>query len=274
MFDVAVGRAQTESVESGKQSERSDSIVLKGSFSTGDYTYKFELKADKTGKIIYPDCPNECDEFFHEVEVEKLALEIRNAIEREIALQSENSALDASEIESIRQEISSETLEEVFWEEVNQRLEDPFFRSFYDESEWGEEFQCERGTTEEFIEFLKLCVLTEREINGTEEFLIVEAENNFDLAGLSECSYFTARLGELVEIACEYYKPTGFGYHYNDGCYDRMSGYSMSSESVSISLVDSALAPAREKMLGRLRLKEKLVRMDVSVEKIEKLTAF
>jgi hypothetical protein len=247
MFDVAIKPAQTESVKTGKQSERSNSIVLQGSFSTGDYTYKFELSGDGTGKIIYPDCPTEHDKFFLEVNVENLAREIEVAIGKEFALKSQTLSLDDLKIQSIRQEVGSEMLEEVFWEEINQRLEDPFFRSAYDDSEWGEEFRCERGTTEEFIEFLKLCVLTEREIEAAEEFLIVEAETDFDLAGLSECSYFTERLGELVEIACEYYKPTGFSYHYNDGCYDRMSGYSTSSESVTVSLADFARVPAGEK---------------------------
>jgi len=74
-------------------------------------------------------------------------------------------------------------------------------------------------------------VLTEREIIvGNEDYLIVEAETEFDAAGISDCSYYTERLGELVEIACDYYKPSGFRYDYSDGCYDRSSGYSMSSE--------------------------------------------
>jgi hypothetical protein len=81
-------------------------------------------------------------------------------------------------------------------------------------------------------------------------------------------------LGELVEIACEHFKPSGFRYDYNDGCYDRYSGYSMLSESVSISLSESTSAPAREKMLGMVRLEKKLVQMDVSSEKIARLTAF
>ena len=59
-----------------------------------------------------------------------------------------------------------------------------------------------------------------------------------------------------------------------DGCYDRASGYSMSSESVSVSLRESSNAPAREKMLGMIRLKEKLVAMGVLVETVEKLTVF
>ncbi len=77
-----------------------------------------------------------------------------------------------------------------------------------------------------------------------------------------------------MEIACEHFKPSGFRYDYNDGCYDRYSGYSMSSESVSVSLRESSNAPAREKMLGMIRLKEKLAAMEVLAETIEKLTAF
>jgi len=138
-----------------------------------------------------------------------------------------------------------------------------------------QEFQTERGTVDEFIEFLELCVLTEREIIvGNEDYLIVEAETEFDAAGISDCSYYTERLGELVDIACEYYKPSGFRYDYNDGNYDRSSGYSMSSESVSVSLSEAARAPVREKMLGMVRLKSKLVAMEIEREKIERLTAF
>lgn len=273
MFDDAA-QEMTGSVDTENKRNLSELIVLEGSFSTGDGEYKFELKADGTGKIIYPECFDDSDEFLHEVEVKNLSGKIEELIETEVALQSEINILDASEIENIRRETTAEMLEEVFWEEINQRLEDPFFRSFEDESEWGEEFRCERGTTEEFIGFLKLCVLTEREVETAEEFLIVEAETDFDLAGLSECSYYTARLGELVEIACEYFRPSGFSYHYNDGCYDRMSGYSISSESVMVSLNESARAPAREKMLAMIELRKKLVEMEVESEKTERLTTF
>ncbi|MGC2236042.1 MAG: hypothetical protein WA584_07765 [Pyrinomonadaceae bacterium] len=267
--------ARTEIGESEKQADKTNLIVLKGGFSSGNSSYKFELKSDGTGEIFYSDFPTDSEEFAHEVKVEKLAREIEEAIIEEIALQSGQNALEDSEIENIRQEIFSQILEEVFWEEINQTLEDPFFRSFYDDGEWGEEFGCERGTVDDFIEFLELCVLTEREIHpSNEDYLVVEAETDFDLAGISECSYYTERLGELVEIACEYYKPTGFRYDYNDGCYDRASGYSMSSESVSVSLQESARAPVREKMLGMIRLKEKLSAMITDVEKLARLTAF
>ncbi len=279
MFEVAtaalVGPPPTEIVISEEQTDETNLIVLKGDFSSGNGSYKFELKSDFRGEIFYSDFANDSEEFAHEVKVEKLVAEIEEAIREQIALQSQENAVDDAEIESIREENFTEMLEEVFWEEINQTLEDPFFRSFYDDGEWGEEFQTERGMVDEFIEFLELCVLTEREIIvGNEDYLIVEAETEFDAAGISECSYYTERLGELVDIACEYYKPSGFRYDYNDGCYDRSSGYSMSSESVSISLSEAARAPVREKMLGMIRLRENLARMEIATGKVERLTAF
>ena len=157
---VSAEDARTEIGESEKQDDKTNLIVLKGGFSSGDSSYEFELKSDGTGVIFYTDFPTDSEEFAHEVKVEKLAREIEEAITQEIALQSGQNALEATEIENIRQETFSERLEEVFWEEINQTLEDPFFRSFYDDGEWGEEFGCERETVDGFIEFLELCVLT------------------------------------------------------------------------------------------------------------------
>lgn len=267
-------------VEDNDRPDRLNLIVLKGVFLSGDSSYIFELKSDGTGEIFYSGGASDAEEFAHEINVETLRQEVEEAIRAEIILQLQQITLNVSEIQNIREEITAEKLEEVFWEEINQTLEDPFFRSFYDESEWGEEFCCESGTAQEFTEFLELCVLTEREIKCTDDYLIVEAETEFESAGLCESSYYTERLGELVDLACEYYKPSGFRYDYNDGCYDRYSGYSMSSESISVSLRESSNTPVREKMLGMVRLREKLAAMEVSpetietIETIEKLTAF
>ncbi len=281
MFDTATAAAaarkslEGEIINDENQIGKTDLTVLKGGFSTSDHRYNFEIKSDGTGEIFYTDFDEDSEEFAHEIKVEKLAGEIEEAICSRIALQSEQNALGDSEIESVREETVAEMLEEVFWEEINQTLEDPFFRSVYDDGEWGEEFQTTRGTVDEFIEFLELCVLTEREIlGGNEDYLVVEAETECESAGLSDCSYYTERLGELAEIACEFYHPSGFRYDYNDGCYDRNSGYSMSSESVSVSVSEAARTPVREKMLGMIRLKGKLAAMNVPAEKIERLTAF
>lgn len=254
-----------------------DLIVLKGGFSTGDHAYTFEVKSDGTGKILYSDYDEDEEEFAHEANLAELKTEIENLFQSEIELRkSENLADTNAEIEAVREEITAETLEEFFWEEINPALEDPFFRSGLDDSDWGEEFHCENGTTKEFEEFLELCVLTERETSGAaaEDFLIVEAETEYESAGLDESSSYTERLNELVEIACEHFKPAGFRYDYNDGCYDRQSGYSHSSESISISVKEFTSVPAREKMLGMTRLKEKLARMNVEPERIERLTSF
>jgi hypothetical protein len=277
MFDV--NAAVADDVSDGSagyedQSEEKDLIVLKGGFSTDDGRYKFELKAGGTGEIFYSDFPADSEEFLHEINVETLSREIETAVQAELELRSEQNRLEDSDIKDIREDTASEILEEIFWEEINGTLEDPFFRSFYDDSEWGEEFQTERGTTEEFEEFLELCVLTEREIASPDDYLIIEAETDCESAGLSDCSYYSERLGELVEVACEYFKTSGFRYDYNDGCYDRYSGYSMSSESVSVSLREASKVPAREKMLGMVKLREKLAAMGVAGDVIRRLTAF
>lgn len=280
MLDVANGAGEptqaVETIEVENPVGNSDLIILKGGFSTSDYSYKFELKSDGTGKIISSDFPEDCEEFAHEIEVEKLAAEIEEAIRERISLQSDQNPLDALEIESLRNEISREILEGIFWEEINQTLEDPFFRSLYDDGDWGEEFQTGRGTTRELLEFLGLCVLTEREIGDADKegYLTVETGTDINEAGLSDCSYYSERLDRLVEIACAYYKPTGYRYDYNDDCYDRISGYSLDSESVSVSLAEAARASDQGKMLGMVRLKKKLARMNVPPEKIEELTSF
>jgi hypothetical protein len=278
MLDAAATAArkplETEVCRSEEQTDKPALVTLKGGFLTSDHSYKFEIKSDGTGEIFYSDFGDDSEEFDHEVNVEELARDIEKAIREQIALQQEGQVLDDEERAAIGEEISGEMLEGVFWEQINGRLEDPFFSSCYDDSDWGEEFQTERGTVDDLLEFLELCALTEREISSPDDFLVIEAETEIDCAELSECSYYTERLSEFVEIACEYFKPSGFRYDYNDGCYDRQSGYCLSSESISVSLLDAARAPVREKMLAMIRLREKLVQMEIEEEKIKRLTAF
>lgn len=265
---------QVALAETEKLNDETNLLVLKGGYSTDDGRYSFKLKANGTGEIIYSDFIGDREEFFHGIDVEALTEEIEQAVKSQIGWQSEQNESEDCDTENIRAEMTSEILEEVFWEEINQTLEDPFFRSLCDDSEWGEEFSCEIGTVREFEEFLELCLLTERGISSPDDYLIVEAETEFEEAGLSECSYYTERLEKLVGIACKYFKPSGFRYDYNDGCYDRFSGYSVSSETVCISLSESFNIPIREKMLAMVKLQEKLSEMRVEVETVDELTVF
>jgi hypothetical protein len=255
-----------------------DLIVFKGGFSTSDQSYQFEIKSDGTGKIFYSEhYLNESEEFSHEADLAELKTEIETLFAEEIELRkAEDLPDEVSVLESVRDEIAAERLEEFFWEEINPTLEDPFFRSTYDDSEWGEEFNCENGTTKEFQEFLELCVMTDRATSRavSSDYLIVASESECYAAGLDESSFYTERLNELVEIACEHFKPSGYHYEYNDGCGDRYSGYCESPESISIPVKESARVPAREKMLGMKKLKAELARMNVEPERIERLTSF
>ena len=270
MFDLDVIAREkiNQFTETQTVKKKSDVVILKGSFSSCDSTYKFEIKSDGSGIIFCPDSFSD-EEFTHEIEVEILADEIRESVNSELGNQTET-----SEFNNIANEITAEKLEEVFWEEINQTLEDPFFRSFDDESEWGEAFRCEYGDESEFEQFLELCVLTEKQISNSDDYLIIYTETDCDAATISESGYYSERIVELVEIACQYFKPVGCRYDYNDGYYDRYSGYSMSSESINISLREFAKIPAREKMLRMIELRKKLGAMEVENEKIERLTSF
>ncbi len=272
-LNVITGGRKNQFIEVQSIPEKSNITTLKGSFSSCNNTYKFEIKSDGSGKIFCPESFSD-EEFTHEIEVEKLADEIREAVNSEFRQQTEIGIIESSEFNNIVDEITSEKLEEFFWEEINQTLEDHFFRSLDDESEWGEAVRCEFGDEGEFEEFLELCVLTEKHILNFDDYLIIYTETDCDEAGISENGDYSERLAELVEIACQYFKPVGHRYDYNDGYYDRYSGYSMSSESINISLKDFAKTPAREKMLGMIELRKKLDLMKVENEKIERLTSF
>lgn len=276
MFESAtaeiVPTIQTD--ESPIITKQSDLIILKGGFSTCEARYQFEIKSDGTGTIFYSEYELDTEDFWHESNLAALKKEIEEAVSSQIELQSESDILEDSELENVRREITAEKLEDFFWDEINQTLEDPFFRSFDDESEWGSEFSCENGSVAELEEFMELCVLTEREIKEPDDYLMIDSETDCEAAGLSDCSYWFERLGELVEIACKYYKLVGHRYDYNDGWADRYSGHCLSSESLSISLKESSLTPAREKMLGVKKLRKKLAEMDVESDAVNRLTAF
>lgn len=275
-----IENAQNINLENGTNDEKdaANLIVFNGGFSTSDQGYKFEIKSDGTGKIFYSEhYLNESEEFWHEADLAELKTEIETLFAEEIEhRKAEELSTDVSDLESARDEIAEERLEEFFWEEINPTLEDPFFRSAYDDDGWGEEFHCENGTTKEFEEFLQLCVMTERAAGKAvaEDYLVVVSESECYAAGLDESSFYTERLNELVEIACEHFKPAGYHYEYNDGCGDRYSGYCESPESINIPVKEFARVPAREKMLGMKKLKAELARMNVEPERIERLTSF
>ena len=253
---------------------KSELDVLKSAFSSCETRYQFEIRSGGTGKIFYPDSFSESEEFFHELELTAIVQEIEENVEVVCRQQFGSNPFEVTEIEYIRREITSEKLEEIFWEEINQTLEDPFYRSFDDDSEWGSQVYCGQGEVAEFEEFLALCVLTEKEISDPEDYLIVNSGTECEDAGLSDCSYSSERLIALIEIGCEYYQPAGYSYDYNDGWGDRYSGYSMNSETISVCLKESAVTPAREKMLAMIKLRQKLIEMNVSLPKIADLTNF
>src|SRR6266542_4718965 len=69
--------------------------------------------------------------------------------------------------------------------------------------------------------------------------------------------YFSERLEALAEIALSDNRPVGWTWEYNDGAYNRRSGYDEFAESLTWGIGEILeQAPAREKMAGRRDLRK------------------
>ncbi|MEK7724907.1 MAG: hypothetical protein AAB336_11190, partial [Acidobacteriota bacterium] len=104
MFDSVIKEVPPVETIVVNQSVKTERMTLRGSFSTNDNSYKFDLKSDGTGEIYYSDFPDDAEDFFHEIDFGKLTFEIEEAIKGEIAYQNEKSLLDEEEIQNIHQE--------------------------------------------------------------------------------------------------------------------------------------------------------------------------
>lgn len=160
-----------------------------------------------------------------------------------------------------------ERLQAYFYEELNVELEDPFF----DPGGEGSELHFERGSQEELERLVRLFVLTEPDVeaHAGEEFRIYAAGEEDDPYLESEDGYWSERLDALVTLALEENRPVGWSYDYNDGAYDRRSGYSLSSDCFGFDIDELLEAPARERMAARRELKAWLAGRDRTPEEFE-----
>lgn len=147
-----------------------------------------------------------------------------------------------------------EHLSDYFFNEVSEALDDPFFDP--DGADCPMEFDC--GSEGELERLMKLFILTEPEIEtreGEEARLYAALEDEEPYLDNDGC-YWTRRLDALTEIALAENRPVGWTWEYNDGAYNRRSGYSQSPESFTWQIGDVIEeASAREKMAARRELR-------------------
>jgi hypothetical protein len=148
-----------------------------------------------------------------------------------------------------------EFLRDHFHEEIGQQMEDPFF----DPSGEDCELHFETGSQDELERLMKLFILTEPDIEAheDEEVRLYAAMEGTEPHLEPSDGYFTERLEALAEIALSENRPVGWTWEYNDGAYNRRSGYDEFAESLTWNIGEIIeQAPAREKMAARRDLRK------------------
>ena len=145
-------------------------------------------------------------------------------------------------------------LSDHFFNEVSETLEDPFFDP--DGSDCPIEFDC--GSEAELERLMKLFILTEPGIeahDGDEVRLYAALEDEEPYLDDEGC-YWSQRLAALTDLALQENRPVGWTWEYNDGAYNRRSGYSQSPEAFTWQISEVLeQASAREKMGARRELR-------------------
>jgi hypothetical protein len=164
-------------------------------------------------------------------------------------------------LEEVRRECNNDTdaindyLQEHFNEHIGPNMEDPFF----DPSGEDCELYFETGSRDGLERLMKLFILTEPDIEacGDEEVRLYaaleETEPHLDRSD----GYFSERLEALADIALSENRPVGWTWEYDDGAYNRRSGYDMFAECLTWNIGEVIeQAPAREKMAARRDLRK------------------
>jgi hypothetical protein len=146
-------------------------------------------------------------------------------------------------------------LQDHFNEQIGPQMEDPFF----DPSGEDCELYFETGSKEELERLMRLFILTEPDIEAHEDEevrLYAAMEETEPRLESSDC-YHSERLEALAEIALSENRPVGWTWEYNDGAYNRRSGYDEFAESLTWNIGEIIeQAPAREKMAARRDLRK------------------
>jgi hypothetical protein len=142
-----------------------------------------------------------------------------------------------------------------FDEHIGPEMEDPFF----DPSGEDCELYFETGSQGELERLMRLFILTEPdiEISEDEDVRLYAAMEDAEPRLERSDGYFSERLEALTDIALSENRPVGWTWEYNDGAYNRRSGYDEYAESLTWSIGEILeQAPAREKMAARSDLRK------------------
>jgi hypothetical protein len=165
------------------------------------------------------------------------------------------------DLEELKQECQndedqiSEALCSAFLEDIRSEMEDPFF----DPEEEHCALYFTSGSDDELDRLMTLFILTEPGIESHEEenvrlYAALEDADPYLAEGDYE-GYHSKRLAALAEVALSENRPVGWEWEYNDGAYDRKSGYTQCAEVLTYNISEILeQSSSREKMAARREL--------------------
>lgn len=165
------------------------------------------------------------------------------------------------DLEELKQECQndedqiSEALCSAFLEDIRSEMEDPFF----DPEEEHCALHFTSGSDDELDRLMRLFILTEPGIESHEEenvrlYAALEDADPYLAEGDYE-GYHSKRLAALAEVALSENRPVGWEWEYNDGAYDRKSGYTQCAEVLTYNISEILeQSSSREKMAARREL--------------------
>jgi hypothetical protein len=165
-----------------------------------------------------------------------------------------------------------------FEEHINQRLDDPFIPPFDEPWEGDSELHFEKGSKDELDRLMKLFILTEPDIGAREEDMVylyaaLEGESDDPHLDLDDDGYHSKRLETLVDIALSENRPVGWTWEYNDGAYNRQSGYDKDPIRLTWDIGEILRqTPARERMAARRDLMKWLEERDHDIARFDALS--
>jgi hypothetical protein len=181
---------------------------------------------------------------------------------KEVSFTWDPASLDLTQdnIEDALQELAHT----LFWDEINDQLDDPILRE--DDMGSSEELIFEGGCNEELEEIVRLSLYAFPALweDGREEVdITIRARSEWEDAHLDEyCDFMEdkeipdelkRRVRELIELALNWIDPYGWSLEYNDGAYERASGYSECAATIAYTISRPSfheLAEAREDLLA------------------------
>lgn len=171
--------------------------------------------------------------------------------------------IEISLVEGGTFEERKDQLTEIFYEEGNHQLEDPIIFDG-EEQEEDVELSFDVGNESEFTDLIQLCLLSDFKVEN-EVTITINSSTDDDSGSMEiyEGNVTDQKTINLIDSVIDKFNPYGYATEYNDGAYNRRSGYSKSSRYIEIHF-DPAKYSNHQRLESVKKLEEKLLEYGIT----------